>query len=163
MGRWQISAVPANWFFIPDFGLRHNSPTHPASNITVKDDVLLAGSKLEPYIQAQIDILKGAYLEPVFAGPQPTALVDSSLLGVHEAMMLIIKHQPHAGAAVFQVQTYVRLDRWLGIITLTTLEQTLMSVRRDYEQFVRMLSIAPEEQATEQQTTGRPESDGGAR
>ena len=145
MGRWEISAVPANWFFIPDFGLRHNSPTHPASNITVKEDVLLAGNKLEPYIQAQISILKRTYLDPAFAGPQPTTLIEASLPAVEEAMMLIVKHQPHAGASVLQVQTYVRLDQWLGIITLTTLEQTLLSVRKDYEQFIRLLRIASAE------------------
>ena len=135
MGRWVISAIPANWWFVPDFGLKHNTTLEPGSNITVKDDILLAGDKLEPYIQAQVKILKGRFSNPVFAGPQPSALVAAD-----ECMMLLIRHPEHG---ILQVQTYVRAGRWLGIITLTTSERMLTSVRKDYEQFIGWLKIAP--------------------
>jgi hypothetical protein len=37
----------------------------------------------------------------------------------------------------------VRLGRWLGIVTLTTLEAQLKAVRADYEAFVKGLRILP--------------------
>ena len=138
MGRWIVSTVPANWSFEPGFGLRHNSPTQPASNITVVDDVLLGGDKLEPYVKAQMEILKGRFKDPVFGGPQPSALFPAD-----EALMLLIRHPEHEGKRVLQVQTYVRIEHWLGIITLSTLEQMLTTVRKDYEQFVASLKVAP--------------------
>ena len=141
MGRWEIPAIPANWWFVPDFGLQHNTTAQPPSNITIKDDILLAGDKLEPYILAQIEILKGRFQNPVFAGPQPSPLYPAD-----ETMMLLIRHPPHNGVNLLQVQTYVRSGRWLGIITLTTTEQMLSSVRKDYEQFVGWLKIAPAEE-----------------
>ena len=141
IGRWIISSVPASWFFVPDFGLRHNSP-YPTSNITVKDDVLLAGNRLEPYIQAQIGILRRTYLDPVFAGPKPVALLK---IDVDETMMLLIRHQPVNGTSVMQVQTYVRLGAWIGIITLTTVDQFIRQVRPDYECFISLLTVAPED------------------
>ncbi len=141
IGRWLISSVPASWFFIPSFGLRHNSP-YPTSNITVKDDVLLAGNRLEPYIQAQITILRRTYLDPAFAGPQSAALLK---VDVDETMLLLIRHQPVNGTRVMQVQTYVRLQSWIGIITLTTVEQSVRQVRPDYERFIASLAIAPDD------------------
>ena len=141
IGRWLISSVPASWFFIPGFGLRHNSP-YPTSNITVKDDVLLAGNRLEPYIQAQITILRRTYLDPAFAGPQPAALLK---VDVDETMLLLIRHQPVNGTRVMQVQTYVRLQSWIGIITLTTVEQSVRQVRPDYERFIASLAIAADD------------------
>ena len=152
IGRWVISSVPANWFFVPDFGLRHNSP-YPTSNITVKDDVLLAGNRLEPYIQAQINILRRTYLDPAFAGPQPAALLK---VETDETMLLLIRHQPVNGTSVLQVQTYVRLGTWIGIITLTTVDQFVRHVRPDYERFMSLLNIAPEVNDQEPGSTSVP-------
>jgi hypothetical protein len=44
---------------------------------------------------------------------------------------------------MLHVQTYVRLGKWSGIITLTTLEAQLMALRADYDAFVRGLRISP--------------------
>jgi hypothetical protein len=49
--------------------------------------------------------------------------------------------------SVFQVQHYVRSNRWIGIVTLTTLESELLKIRPEFEQFLKMLRIAPEEPA----------------
>ncbi len=147
IGRWILSSVPASWFYVPGFGLRHNSP-YPTSNITVKEDVLLAGNKLQPYVDAQITILKRTYLDPSFAGPQPIKLLAQA----EETMLLLIRHQPLNGVSVMQVQTYARVANWLGIITLTTVEQSVTSLRRDYEQFVQSLAIASEPGIDSRQT-----------
>lgn len=141
MGRWEVRSVPAGWFFVPDFGLRHAGPP-PISNITVKDDSLLGGDKLEPYIKVQMDILRRTFLDPVFSGPQP-----SSLTAGEETMLLLIRHQTAEGPRLLQVQTYVRERRWIGIITLTTTEAKLAELRPDYEWFVRSLGIVPPQEA----------------
>jgi hypothetical protein len=57
----------------------------------------------------------------------------------------MLKHQPMNQTRVFQVQHYIRMDRWIGIITLTTVESELLKVRQDFDQFVKLLKIAPEE------------------
>ncbi len=139
IGRWTMSFAPANWFFVPGFGLRHNTPD-PASNISVKEDTLLAGDKLEPYIEAQKIMLGKTYDQPTFAGPQPAKLLADR---ADESMLLLIRHQPLRGTSVLQVQTYVRLDKWIGIITLTTVDRMLVQVRPEYEEFVASLTIAP--------------------
>jgi hypothetical protein len=39
----------------------------------------------------------------------------------------------------------VRIGRWIGIVTLTTIETELLKVRPDFDQFVQWLRIAPRE------------------
>ena len=62
--------------------------------------------------------------------------------------MLMVKHRSLQQAAVFQVQNYVRSERWIGIVTLTTIESELLKVRPEFDQFVQWLRIA----ATYEQT-----------
>lgn len=61
--------------------------------------------------------------------------------------MLMLRHKPLDQVSVFQVQHYMRSKRWIGIVTLTTLESELLKIRPEFEQFLKMLRIAPEEAA----------------
>jgi hypothetical protein len=64
--------------------------------------------------------------------------------------MLMLKHQPLNQMSVIQVQHYMRSEKWIGIITLTTLESELLKVRPDFEQFLKLVRIAlpPEPEQT---------------
>jgi hypothetical protein len=139
IGRWIIPAIPAGWTWNPGFGI--HKPTGPVtSNICVKEDQLLAGNKLELYIRAQVTLLRRTFQEPMIAGPAPIAFPEAT-----EAAMLMVKHQSLQQASVFQVQHYVRLERWIGIVTLTTIEPELLGVRPDFDQFMQILKVAPPE------------------
>lgn len=137
VGQWQINAAPAGWFFVPDFGLRHDVAS-PASNIHLNADTLLAGDTLKPYVEAQMQMLSRKYDQPTFAGPQSTKLLADQ---ADESMLLLIRHQPMRGTTVLQVQTYVRLAKWIGIVTLTTADRSIQQVRPDYERFLTMLTV----------------------
>lgn len=137
IGHWQFDGAPPGWFFVPDFGLRHNVPD-PASNIHLNEDTLLAGNALEPYVEAQKAMLLRKYDQPVFAGPQPAKLLSGQ---TDESMLLLIRHQSMRGTSVLQVQTYVRLQKWIGIVTLTATDRSIRQVRPDYEQFLGMLTV----------------------
>ena len=139
--RWRLNSAPEHWFFVPEFGLKHNVPD-PKSNIHLGGDKLLAGDKLEPYVEAQKLMLCRKYDQPIFAGPQTSVLLADQ---VDESILLLIRHQPMRGSSVFQVQTYVRIEKWIGIVTLTTTDVYLRQVRPDYERFLAMLTILPED------------------
>lgn len=138
IGRWIIPAVPFGWNWIPDFGIQQAVQGAIPSNVCLKEDELLAGDQLELYIQAQITIMKRTFLDPAIAGPAPLAYP-----GATEAALLMIKHQPLNQAQVFQVQHYIRMEKWIGIATLTTLQSELLKVRPDFEQFMKLLKIEP--------------------
>lgn len=139
IGRWEVRLVPHGWVYVPGSGIRKSEEGVVSSNVTVSEDTLLAGDKLSLYLDAQITMMKRTFQEPVIAGPMP-----SEFAGADEAMLLMVKHQPLNGMTVVQVQTYVRAAKWIGIVTLTTLEQELLRVRPDFERFSKSLVIQPE-------------------
>jgi len=139
IGRWMIPAIPFGWTWIPDFGIQKQAENVIPSNISLREDQLLAGDQLALYIQAQITMMKRTFLEPVIAGPAPLEFP-----GATEAALLMLKHRPMHQVIVFQVQHYIRSGKWIGIATLTTLESELLKVRADFDQFMKLLRIEPE-------------------
>lgn len=139
IGRWIIPAIPQGWTWISGFGIQQMVQSGVPSNVYLKEDELLAGNQIELYIQAQITLMKRTFLDPVIAGPAPLEYP-----GATEAALLMLKHQPLNGTQVFQVQHHIRIERWIGIATLTTLATELMSVRKDFEQFMKLVKVEPE-------------------
>ncbi len=138
IGRWIIPAIPFGWVWIPDFGIQRSGENVPPSNVYLKEDELLAGD-LALYIQAQVTIMKRTFQEPTIAGPAPL-----EYSGATEAALLMLKHQPMNGTQVFQVQHYIRVGRWVGIATLTTIESELLKVRKDFDQFMKLVKVEPD-------------------
>lgn len=136
IGRWIVPAIPFGWTWVPDFGIQRQGEGVVPSNVYLREDELLAGDKLEPYITAQITIMKRTFMDPMIAGPAPLEFP-----GAEEAAMLMLKHRPMHQASVFQVQHYVRSGKWIGIATLTSLESELLKVRPDFDQFMKLLRI----------------------
>lgn len=136
IGRWIIPAIPFGWTWIPDFGIQRLGEGVVPSNVYLREDELIAGDKLEPYIQVQIKIMKQTFMDPMIAGPAP-----AEFPGAEEAAMLMLKHKPMHQVSVFQVQHYVRSGKWIGIATLTSLETELLKVRPDFDQFMKLLQI----------------------
>jgi hypothetical protein len=138
IGRWIIPAIPFGWTWIPDFGIQKTGENTIPSNVYLKEDALLAGNQLSPYIQTQITLMKRTFLDPTIAGPAPLQFPNAD-----EAGMLMLKHQPMNQITVIQVQHYIKSGNWIGIATLTTTEAELLKVRPDFEQFMKLLRIAP--------------------
>ncbi len=139
IGRWIIPGIPYGWTWVPEFGIQKRSEGVVPSNVYLREDQLLAGDRLELYIRAQITIMKRTFMEPMIAGPVPAEFPEAA-----EAAMLMLKHRPMHQVTVFQVQHYVRSGKWIGIVTLTTLESELLQVRPDFDQFMKALRIEPE-------------------
>lgn len=142
IGRWIIPAIPFGWTWVPGFGIQRGGENVPPSNVYLKEDELLAGNQLTLYIQAQITVMQRTFKNPAIAGPVP-----AQFPGADDCAMLMLRHQPLNQVSVFQVQHYMRSNRWIGIVTLTTLESELLKVRPEFEQFLKMLRIDPEEPA----------------
>jgi len=139
IGRWIIPAIPFGWTWIPEFGIQKQAEGVVPSNIYLRDDQLLAGCQLSLYIQAQVNIMKRTFLDPVIAGPAPIGFP-----GADEAALLMLKHRPMHQVGVFQVQHYVRKGKWIGIATLSTLESELLKIRPDFDQFMKLVTIEPD-------------------
>jgi len=138
VGRWTVTGMPAGWIFVADFGIRQMvmNAGAVAASVGVGQDTLKSADELAEYLQKQKKLIEGALKEARIAGPQATAFA-----GADEAHLLFVRHTVSGAGSMLHAQTYVRVGLWLGIITLTTLEDQLKAVRGDYDVFVKGLRI----------------------
>ena len=138
VGRWTVTGMPAGWIFVAEFGIRQmvRDSATVAASVGVGQDTLKSAGELPEYIEKQKKLIEGALKEAKFAGPQATAFA-----GADEAHLLFVRHTVAGAGSMLHAQTYVRVGLWLGIITLTTLEDRLKAVRADYDAFVKGLRI----------------------
>jgi hypothetical protein len=133
--------MPGGWIYIEGFGIRQMTMDARAiaAAVGLGQDTLSSESGLGEYIGKQKELI-GSYLkEAKFAGPQATAFN-----GADEAQLLFVRHNAPSVGSMLHAQTYMRLGKWLGIVTLTTLEVQLKGVRADYETFLKGLHISPQ-------------------
>lgn len=133
--------MPKGWVYIAEFGIRQmtGDPRAVPANVALGHDILPEGSALAGYIGKQAALIAEYFSDSKSAGPQATTFD-----GADEAFLLFVRHRPENAPQMLHAQTYVGVGRWVGIITLTTPEALLKTVRPDYDAFVKGLRILPE-------------------
>jgi hypothetical protein len=125
--------------YIADFGIRQIvAPNTIAANVALGQDVLDSEGALVDYIKTQAKLIEGHLSGAKIAGPQPIAFA-----GAEEACLLFVRHRPAGAGDMLHAQTYVRVGLWVGIVTLTTPEAQLQTVRPQYDAFMKGLRILP--------------------
>lgn len=141
VGRWGVSVLPQGWMFVQDFGIRQlvSDPRMISANVSLGEDVLPDEGGLLAYVAAQGKLIEGHLKgEAKLAGPQPSTFPEAQ-----EACLFMVRHTPQGAPGMLHVQTYARVGLWLGIVTLTTIEEQLRAVRPEYEAFLKGLRILP--------------------
>ena len=138
VGRWTVTAMPAGWIYIAGFGIKQMSAVAGAivASVGVGEDSLDDETAMAVYIEKQMKLIESRLKEVKCAGPKVI-----SFSGAEEAHLLFVRHTVSGAGSMLHAQTYVRVGLWLGIITLTTLEDQLKAVRGDYDVFVKGLRI----------------------
>ena len=133
-----MTDVPQGWIYLAGFGIRQMVPDMQTigANVSLGQDALTAQDGLLEYIKEQAKLIGGHLKEPKMAGPKATAFP-----GAEEAYLFFVRHHPEGAPEMLHAQTYVRVDLWVGIITLTTVENALRAVRPDYDAFLKGLRI----------------------
>ncbi len=160
IGRWTVTAFPRGWIYIDEFGIRQMTmdPKEVPANVGLGQDTLSDELALGEYIEKQKKMIEGHLLEARFSGPQPTTFA-----GADEAHLLLIRHSVASVGGMLHVQTYVRRGLWLGIVTLTSIESLVRTVKPDYDAFVRGLHILPEPPSGAVPQAGSADADPGGR
>ena len=137
VGRWGVTHIPEGWEFAPDFGIRESEAAPHAANIRLSEDLLPAGKLLAPYLVAQKMLLGRTFADPKIAGPSVIAFP-----GAEEAALLFLKHGEREGApTIIQAQTYVRRERWIGIVTFTAIADRFSELKAHYQSFAAGLYV----------------------
>jgi len=142
--------MPAGWIYVAGFGIRQMRMDggKVAASVGVGHDKLDSVGSLSAYVEKQMKLIGGHFKEAKFAGPRPTAFE-----GAEEAQLLFVRHKVAEVGTMLHAQTYVRSGLWLGVITLTTIENELKAARPDYDVFVKGLRIRSEHAAEQEART----------
>jgi hypothetical protein len=135
-----MTVLPQGWAVIYGFGIRQLSVGGPTilANVGLGQDNLETADDFSAYLDSQVEMIQSNLNAPKIAGPQPTAFPGSD-----EARLMLVRHTPPGIEPVIHVQTYVRIGTWVGIITLTSSEDQLRTVRPYSDQFVQGLHVLP--------------------
>ncbi len=138
VGPWVLTVMPTGWLFLEGFGIKQqvSGEQAVAASIGLGQDELKDGQDLASYITVQTGMITNHLGEAQVAGPRAVEFE-----GAAEACLLFIRHTPANVGSMLHAQTYARRGRWVGIITLTTLESQLRFVRADYDAFLKGLRI----------------------
>lgn len=138
VGRWRVSFVPDGWELVSGFGIRRLEGGRQLANIRLSEDRLPAGKILAPYVGAQMTLFHRSFADPKIAGPSVITFP-----GADEAALLFLKHGELEGAPpIIQAQTYVRRERWIGIVTFTAIAVLFPKLKPDYQSFEGGLDVS---------------------
>ena len=106
------------------------------ASVGVGQDALDDEGGFAEYVEKQMKLIGSRLKEPKLAGPKAI-----SFAGAEEAQLLFVRHNVEKAGNILHAQTYARVGRWVGIVTLTTLEAHVNAIRPDYDAFVQGLRI----------------------
>jgi hypothetical protein len=132
--------MPAGWIYIAGFGIKQMTAVAGAvvASVGVGEDTVDEVSGMAAYIEKQLKLIESRLKEVKCAGPKAI-----SFAGAEEAHLLFVRHRMESAGNMLHAQTYARVGRWVGIVTLTALEAQLSLVRPDYDAFLKGLRIGP--------------------
>jgi hypothetical protein len=128
IGGWSLGSVPSGWELLEQTGLRRAGKDIFPSNVVVTEEQLPQDKTLQQYVDSQVFLMEKIVPEVKHGTAAPAAIS-----GAAEAFALEIRFPADDGRPVVQRQVYARVGRSVGILTFTTLEKELPTVRRDFD------------------------------
>ena len=101
------------------------------SNIGAMEEPVGPGITLSQYVEAQTKMFREYLREPRIDAALPPKLPAAT-----EAIALEVRYSTKDGQSIYYHRLYVRSGSTIGVLTLTTLEKDLASVRPAYDAFL---------------------------
>jgi pSer/pThr/pTyr-binding forkhead associated (FHA) protein len=138
IGNWTLAFVPDGWIEVGEYGIQRNARDVFPSNVVATEEQLGPGLSLQEYVESQLTMLR-QYLRQ----PQIEASIPPKIHGAEESMAIEIRYQTKDGQAVFYRRVYVRTDRTVGVLALTTLQSELVQVRPIFDSILSAARFNP--------------------
>jgi len=133
IGKWTFSKIPEGWQIQEGLGIQmltKDDKVFP-SNIGAMEEPVGPGITLSQYVEAQTKMFREYLREP-----RIDAALPPKLPGATETIALEVRYNTKDGQSIYYHRLYVRSGSTIGVLTLTTLEKDLASVRPDYDAFL---------------------------
>jgi len=140
IGSWVFHKIPDRWQIQEGLGIQQIVKDAFASSIGVMEEPLGPGITLMKYIEAQTLMFRESLQEP-----RIDAVAAPVITGSEETAAIEIRFTIKDGPSVFFRRVYVRGGSGIGVLTLTTLEKDLASVRPIYDSALAGISFSRKE------------------
>ena len=139
IGSWAFARIPEGWQIQQGLGIQLDVKDEKvfSSNIGAMEEPLGAGITLSEYVEAQTKMFREYLREPHI-----DAALPPKIPGAMETIALEVRFCTKDGPSIYYRRVYARSRSSIGVLTLTTLEKDLSSVRPAYDSFLAGASFS---------------------
>lgn len=133
--------MPPQWEVQGEFGFQCTESNGFPSSVIATQESLGAGLSLQQYVESQVATLRQYLREPHIEAALPPQIP-----GAEETVALEVRYRTKDGQAMFYHRIFARTGHAIGVLTCTTLESELDSVRPAFDAILNGAGFAPEEE-----------------
>jgi len=137
IGGWAFGKIPSGWQIQEGLGIQQDVKDAFPSNIGAMEEPLGPGITLQQYVEAQTKMFREYLREPRIDAALPPAIP-----GAPETVALEVRYSTKDGQSIYYQRVYARNGSTVGVLTLTTLEKDLPSVRAAYDSVLSTVSFS---------------------
>jgi len=137
VGHWAFQKIPDGWQIQEGLGIQQDVKDAFPSNIGAMEEPLGPGITLPQYVEAQTKMLREYLREPKIDAALPPTIPGSA-----ETVALEVRYSTKDGPSIYLQRVYARSGSTIGVLTLTTLEKDLSSVRPTYDSVLAAISFS---------------------
>jgi len=137
IGSWAFHKIPNGWQIQEGLGIQQDVKDAFPSNIGAMEEPLGPGITLPQYVEAQTKMFREYLREPKIDAALPPTIPGSA-----ETVALEVRYSTKDGQSIYYHRVYARSGSVIGVLTLTTLEKDLSSLRPVYDSVLSAISFS---------------------
>jgi len=140
VGSWAFHKIPNGWQIQEGLGIQQDVKDAFSSNIGAMEERLGPGITLPQYVEAQTKMFREYLREPKIDASLPPTIPGSA-----ETVALEVRYSTKDGQSIYYHRVYARNGSVIGVLTLTTMEKDLSSIRPIYDSVLTSISFSPKD------------------
>jgi len=140
IGSWAFYQIPPGWQIQEGLGIQLDAKDAFPSSIGAMEEPLGPGITLQQYVEAQTKMFREYLREPKI-----DAALPPTIPGAVETVALEVRYSTKEGPSIYYHRVYARCGSTIGVLTLTTLEKDLSSLRSAYDSVLSSISFSRKE------------------
>ncbi len=137
VGSWAFHKIPNGWQIQEGLGIQQDVKDAFPSNIGAMEEPLGPGITLPQYVEAQTKMFREYLREPKIDAALPPTIPGSA-----ETVALEVRYSTKEGQSIYYHRVYARSGSTIGVLTLTSMEKDLPSLRPVYDSVLSAISFS---------------------
>ncbi len=137
IGSWAFHKIPNGWQIREGLGIQQDVKDAFPASVGAMEEPLGPGITLPQYVEAQTKMFREYLREPKIDAALPPTIPGSS-----ETVALEVRYSTKDGQSIYYHRVYARSGSTIGVLTLTSMEKDLPSLRPVYDSVLSAISFS---------------------